>query len=193
MPDRRICRWSALRDGSAGLWYGRTLFIWIQWYFWSAPRQKQRMLYKIISFVIFCLFVPHKQHFRHSSFITNFFICFFFIAPWAVRESWAEDKKPFLGMSFQRFETFTKPTRCLKDYFDCTAKLLTWTHILNKNEPYPYHAYSLLWNVLLSWKNDARLNRSKWPWYPPCVPNFNTASENCFLILRTRRKTLGFL
>ena len=51
-------------------------------------------------------------------------------APWAVRESWAEDKKPFLGMSFQRFETFTKPTRCLKDYFDCTAKLLTKEGIL---------------------------------------------------------------
>ncbi len=45
-------------------------------------------------------------------------------APWAVRERWAEDGKPFLGMSFLRFEEFTRPTRCLKDYFDCTAKLL---------------------------------------------------------------------
>ena len=45
-------------------------------------------------------------------------------APWAMRETWAEDKKPFLGMSFSRFEEFTRPMRCLKDYFDCTAKLL---------------------------------------------------------------------
>ncbi len=46
-------------------------------------------------------------------------------SPWAMRESWAEDKKPFLGMSFQRFEEFTKTDRTLRDYFDCTAKLLT--------------------------------------------------------------------
>ena len=51
-------------------------------------------------------------------------------APWAVRESWAKDKKPFLGMSFRRYEQFTKPTKCLKDYFDCTAKLLTKDGIL---------------------------------------------------------------
>lgn len=46
-------------------------------------------------------------------------------SPWAMRETWAEDGKPFLGMSFRRFEDFSKGTRCLKDYFDCTAKLLT--------------------------------------------------------------------
>lgn len=46
-------------------------------------------------------------------------------SPWSVRETWAEDKKPFLGMSFQRFEKFSRTTRCLKDYFDCIAKLLT--------------------------------------------------------------------
>lgn len=46
-------------------------------------------------------------------------------APWAMRETWAEDGKPFLGMSFRRFEEFSRATRCLKDYFDCTAKLLT--------------------------------------------------------------------
>lgn len=46
-------------------------------------------------------------------------------SPWAMRESWAEDGKPFLGMSFKRFEEFTKADRTLKDYFDCTAKLLT--------------------------------------------------------------------
>lgn len=51
-------------------------------------------------------------------------------APWAMRECWSEDKKPFLGMSFARFETFTKPDRELKDYFDCTAKLLTDRGIL---------------------------------------------------------------
>jgi len=46
-------------------------------------------------------------------------------SPWAMREAWAEDGKPFLGMSFQRFEKFTSATRCLKDYFDCMAKILT--------------------------------------------------------------------
>lgn len=51
-------------------------------------------------------------------------------APWAMRETWADDKKPFLGMSFCRFETFTTLTRSLKDYFDCTAKLLTDRGIL---------------------------------------------------------------
>jgi len=46
-------------------------------------------------------------------------------APWAMRETWAEDKKPFLGMSFRRFEKFTGTTRYLKDYFDCMAEILT--------------------------------------------------------------------
>lgn len=45
-------------------------------------------------------------------------------APWAMRESWAEDGKPFLGMSFSRFEEFRAPAKCMKDYFDTTAKLL---------------------------------------------------------------------
>lgn len=51
-------------------------------------------------------------------------------APWAVREMWAEDGKPFLGMSFRRFEKMTGTVRSLKDYFDCTAKLLTDRGIL---------------------------------------------------------------
>lgn len=51
-------------------------------------------------------------------------------SPWAMRESWAEDGKPFLGMSFRRFEQFTNPNRTLKDYFDCTAKLLNDKGIL---------------------------------------------------------------
>lgn len=51
-------------------------------------------------------------------------------APWALRETWAEDGKPFLGMSFRRFERFSKPDRCLKDFFDCTARLLTDRGIL---------------------------------------------------------------
>lgn len=46
-------------------------------------------------------------------------------SPWAMRESWAEDGKPFLGMSFRRFDAFTGTTKSLKDYFDCTARLLT--------------------------------------------------------------------
>lgn len=51
-------------------------------------------------------------------------------APWAMRECWAEDQKPFLGMSFSRFEKFTSATRGLKEFFDCTAKLLTEDGIL---------------------------------------------------------------
>lgn len=51
-------------------------------------------------------------------------------SPWAVRETWAEDHKPFLGMSFRRFEQLTTTARCLKDYFDCVAKLLTDQGIL---------------------------------------------------------------
>ncbi len=51
-------------------------------------------------------------------------------SPWAMRESWAEDGKPFLGMSFRRFEEFTQPVRCLKHFFDCTTKLLTDKGIL---------------------------------------------------------------
>ena len=46
-------------------------------------------------------------------------------SPWAMRESWSEDGKPFLGMSFRRFDDFTQTTKSLKDYFDCTARLLT--------------------------------------------------------------------
>ena len=46
-------------------------------------------------------------------------------APWAMRETWAEDGKPFLGMSFRHFEAFTTTSRCLKDFYDCTAELLT--------------------------------------------------------------------
>ncbi|MDE7327150.1 MAG: heparinase II/III-family protein, partial [Lachnospiraceae bacterium] len=45
--------------------------------------------------------------------------------PGATRETLAEDKKPFLGMSFSRFEKFSAATKCLKDFFDCTVKLLT--------------------------------------------------------------------
>lgn len=51
-------------------------------------------------------------------------------APWSMRETWAEDGKPFLGMSFRRFEKFTSATRCFRDFFDCTARLLTAQGIL---------------------------------------------------------------
>ncbi len=51
-------------------------------------------------------------------------------SPWAMRETWAEDGKPFLGMSFRRFEELTRPSRCLKDYFDCMADILTGQGIM---------------------------------------------------------------
>lgn len=51
-------------------------------------------------------------------------------SPWAMRETWAEDKKPFLGMSFGRFDRFTSITRSFEDYFRITARLLTDRGIL---------------------------------------------------------------
>lgn len=51
-------------------------------------------------------------------------------APWAGREEWAEDGKPFLGMSFERFEAVRKPVRRLKDFTDRLAELLTPDGIL---------------------------------------------------------------
>ena len=44
---------------------------------------------------------------------------------WALRKDFAEDKKPFLGMSFERFEKAEKPYRTLKDYIDNIRNLLT--------------------------------------------------------------------
>ena len=44
---------------------------------------------------------------------------------WALRKNYSEDRKSFLGMSFERFEKIQKPYRCLKDYLDNLRKLLT--------------------------------------------------------------------
>ncbi len=44
-------------------------------------------------------------------------------SPWSLRQQTAEDGKPFLGMSFERFESVRKPTRTLKDYYDCLLQL----------------------------------------------------------------------
>lgn len=51
-------------------------------------------------------------------------------APWARKEEWAEDGKPFLGMSFARFESVKKPVRRLKDFIDHLTQLLTPEGIL---------------------------------------------------------------
>lgn len=51
-------------------------------------------------------------------------------SPWALRKETAEDKKPFLGMSFERFEKVRKPCRRLKEYFDNLYSLLTPEGIL---------------------------------------------------------------
>lgn len=51
-------------------------------------------------------------------------------APWAMREMWAEDGKPFLGMSFQRFDFRRRTEISFRDFYDCTARLLTKQGIL---------------------------------------------------------------
>ena len=45
-------------------------------------------------------------------------------SPWSLLQETAEDGKPFLGMSFERFEPVHKPIRCLKDYYDCLLQLI---------------------------------------------------------------------
>lgn len=45
-------------------------------------------------------------------------------SPWSLRQESAEDGKPFLGMSFERFEPVRKPVRCLKDYYDGLLQLV---------------------------------------------------------------------
>ncbi len=51
-------------------------------------------------------------------------------APWAKRQEWAKDHKPFLGMSFERFEPNQRPVRRLKDFTDQLTTLLTPEGIL---------------------------------------------------------------
>lgn len=51
-------------------------------------------------------------------------------APWARRQEWSDDHKPFLGMSFERFEPNQKPVRRLKDFTDQLTTLLTPEGIL---------------------------------------------------------------
>lgn len=51
-------------------------------------------------------------------------------SPWALRRETAEDGKPFLGMSFERFIKPDRPVRRLKDYFDNLLLLLNPQGIL---------------------------------------------------------------
>lgn len=45
-------------------------------------------------------------------------------SPWSHLQETATDGKPFLGMSFERFEPVRKPVRRLKDYYDCLLQLV---------------------------------------------------------------------
>lgn len=56
--------------------------------------------------------------------------CYVIHAPWARRQEWAEDGKPFLGMNFERFIPAGKPVRRLKDFMDQLTTLLTPEGIL---------------------------------------------------------------
>lgn len=47
------------------------------------------------------------------------------LAPWANRKKWAEDGKPFLGMSFERFQNNTDPYRNFKKYYDALLHFMT--------------------------------------------------------------------
>lgn len=45
-------------------------------------------------------------------------------SPWSHLEETAPDGKPFLGMSFERFDPVRRPVRTLKDYYDCLMQLM---------------------------------------------------------------------
>lgn len=45
-------------------------------------------------------------------------------SPWSLFHETSEDGKPFLGMSFERFDSVRKPVRRLKDYYDCLLQLV---------------------------------------------------------------------
>lgn len=45
-------------------------------------------------------------------------------SPWSLLHETAEDGKPFLGMSFERFGGVHNPVRRLKDYYDCLLQLM---------------------------------------------------------------------
>lgn len=51
-------------------------------------------------------------------------------APWARRQEWAADGKPFLGMNFERFVPNRRPVRKLKEFIDQITTLLTPEGIL---------------------------------------------------------------
>lgn len=45
-------------------------------------------------------------------------------SPWSHLEETAPDGKPFLGMSFERFDPVRRSVRTLKDYYDCLMQLM---------------------------------------------------------------------
>lgn len=66
-------------------------------------------------------------------------------SPWAMRETWSEDGKPFLGMSFQRFQLVTNPVRTIKQYYDVLLLLLNNKGVMlsmnDSNEHYFYEVF----------------------------------------------------
>ncbi len=68
------------------------------------------------------------------------------LSPWANREKWAEDGKPFLGMSFSRFQNNTNPRRSLKMYFDALIHFVTEDGVLFSSNDSNEHSCSELFD-----------------------------------------------
>ena len=68
-------------------------------------------------------------------------------SPWSLLQETSADGKPFLGMSFERFEPVRKPVRRLKDYYDCLLQLMNDDGVLfsanDSNEHNFCHAMQL--------------------------------------------------
>lgn len=66
-------------------------------------------------------------------------------APWAMREKWSDDGKPFLGMKFENKLPVLSPIRTLKQYFDALLLLLNDKGIMfsmnDSNEHYFFEVF----------------------------------------------------
>lgn len=63
-------------------------------------------------------------------------------SPWSHLQETAEDGKPFLGMSFERFAPVRNPVRTLKDYYDCLLQLMDDNGVLFSANDSNEHVYT---------------------------------------------------
>lgn len=72
-------------------------------------------------------------------------------SPWAMRETWSEDGKPFLGMGFQRYQPVANPVRSIKQYYDALLLLINHKGILmsmnDGNELYLYEIFEQAYDM----------------------------------------------